>query len=297
MSDPAGGVGWDEGVLDAIQGWVVVGSGLPSASVVWYAQDAPRPAAPAIVMRLNALGEFGPAWADTKPNPFVFSTLTVTGVDMSADTLAIANHGLLTGDGPVQLDAVTLPAPLATATDYWIIVTDAGHVQLATSYAKTGGGQGAGNPTTAIDLTSAGSGTITLSATTATVRAGAELLEVSRSMVHAVLELQCHATPTIGADMAVALLQRVRARRAWYSQMTALDVANVGMLRADRVRFVQGVRDALLFEPRALLEIHLSLPSEETGEPVTIIEAVQVRPAIVDALGNVDSETWDIPST
>jgi hypothetical protein len=266
---------------------------------VWAQQDAPRPPSPAIELRISNIGEFGgPSWADTKPNPFTFSTLTVTAVDTAANTFAIAGHGLLTGDGPVRpASTLVLPSPLAPATDYWVIAPDADHVQFAVSYQNTGGGQGAGNPTTPIDLTDAGSGVITLAATADTVRAGQELLEVARGYRNVTLEIHCHSVDGVSMAMAQAILGRVVTRLAWYSQMTRLDAANIGFLKADRVRAIGGVRDALLFEPRAYLEIRFNIPAEESGQPLSIFSRAQTTGSISDPTGSVVTDPLDIPRT
>lgn len=53
------------------------------------------------------------------------------------DTFNKAAHGLLTGDGPVQLTSSGgLPPELALLTDYWIIKTGAGTFKLASSLAN-----------------------------------------------------------------------------------------------------------------------------------------------------------------
>lgn len=85
---------------------------------------------------------------------------TVEAVDYTTnDTLQLTAHGLLTGDGPVQLlTTTTLPAPLATATPYWIIRFDADNIRLATSLANAYAG-------TFVDLTDAGAGTHTVDLT------------------------------------------------------------------------------------------------------------------------------------
>lgn len=54
----------------------------------------------------------------------------------ATNTVNHAAHGYVDGDGPIQLTTdTTLPAELAVATDYWVIVTAAGTYQLAESKA------------------------------------------------------------------------------------------------------------------------------------------------------------------
>lgn len=89
------------------------------------------------------------AWALS----FTFATTDVT---VAADTITETAHGMETGDGPVRVSSsTTLPAGLAAATDYWVIRVDANTFKLATSRANALAG-------TAIDLTSQGTGTHTL---------------------------------------------------------------------------------------------------------------------------------------
>ena len=55
-------------------------------------------------------------------------------VDFANNELDIAAHGLESGQGPLQLTTSdTLPAGLLLLTDYWVIKTDAGTIQLALS--------------------------------------------------------------------------------------------------------------------------------------------------------------------
>lgn len=71
-------------------------------------------------------------------------------VDDSAETITIAGHRFVTGDGPVQvtLDSGALPTGLAIDTDYWVIRVDDDTISLASSFANAIAG-------TAIDLTDA----------------------------------------------------------------------------------------------------------------------------------------------
>lgn len=279
-----GDVDW-VGIQRAFQHWVVAGSGLDAQHVVWGQQDAPRPEAPAIVMRISNQAEIGQTWNDTVPNPLVLAPLTITSV--SGNVLTSVAHGLLTGDGPFQLTTTgTLPTGLALATDYWVIVLSANTFELATSYVNTGGGQGAGNPTTPITLTGAGTGTTTMSTTASSLRAGQEVVTVARGLERVTLELKCHAGP-VGLGMATAILQRVRRRRTWPSQQALVQAVNVGLIGVERVRAVQGTRDGLLFEPRAYLDVHFCVVDEESDVvPGTIIATAQVT----DLLTNTETD-------
>lgn len=277
---PIGGVDW-VAVQKTLQNYVVAATGLAANQVVWQQQDTSRrPPAPAVELKLSNIAETGRTWADEVPNPLVFADITITAVDTGANTLAATAHGLLTGDGPVQFTTTgTLPAPLLADTDYWIVAPDADHLQVATSYVNTGGGQGSTNPITTIDLTSAGSGTIRVVDTVDTLRAGQELLVIARGLLNVTLELHCHTGPGVGMDMATSILHRVRSRREWPSLRQMLlapaQGPKIGMIDVERVRAILGTKDAVLFEPRAYLDIHLCVPSEE-AEFETIIETAEV---------------------
>lgn len=95
-----------------------------------------------------------------------YATLIVTDFTFTADnttnTLTKAAHTLVTGDGPFQLTTTGgLPAGLATVTDYWAIRLTDNTFQLATTLANALAG-------TAIDITTDGTGTQTLTDTAST---------------------------------------------------------------------------------------------------------------------------------
>ncbi len=79
-------------------------------------------------------------------------------IDITENTLGIPSHGFVTGLKTQLTTTGTLPAPLLTATDYYVIVVDANTIKLATSQANALAG-------TAINITNTGSvnatGTIT----------------------------------------------------------------------------------------------------------------------------------------
>jgi len=72
------------------------------------------------------------------------------GIILAADTITIVGHYFATGQGPFRLtNGGTLPTPLDTVTDYYIIKVDADTIKLATSYANAVAG-------TAVNLTVVG---------------------------------------------------------------------------------------------------------------------------------------------
>lgn len=82
-----------------------------------------------------------------------------SAVSAAADTWTIAAHGYLTGMKCTLTTTGTLPAGLATATPYYVIVVDANTIKFASSQANALAG-------TAIDQTDAGTGTHTVAVTT-----------------------------------------------------------------------------------------------------------------------------------
>lgn len=83
----------------------------------------------------------------------------------ASDIITIASHGFKTGlKGQVSTSGV-LPAGLAAATDYFVIVVSANTIKLASSLNNANAG-------TAVDITDAGTGTHTF---TATALAGASV--------------------------------------------------------------------------------------------------------------------------
>lgn len=83
-------------------------------------------------------------------------TYTVSSVDTGADTLTTNAPAstFVTGDLIRISSTTTLPSPLVTGTDYYVITTDGTVIQLASSLANAFAG-------TYLNLTTAGSGTIT----------------------------------------------------------------------------------------------------------------------------------------
>lgn len=273
---PVGGVEWED-VLAAMHAWVVAGSGLSDQRVRWGQQDAPRSDAASISLRLSNLSESGPMWLDFETNVLEFDDLPILAADVPTNVLHIAAHGRLTGDGPVRVSSTgAVPGGLDDDTDYWVVRISANFLKLAASFQDAM----ALSPVV-VDLTDAGSGDLTLGATSETVRAGSELSALARGTLNVTLELRCHATPVISGEMAVAILQRVRGRREWPSQQAILAEANIALQDVDRIIAISGTRDDFLFEPRALMFVHLSIPVEE-GETLTLIERVLVTNQIPD---------------
>ncbi len=79
---------------------------------------------------------------------------TSAAVSTTADTITIASHGMVTGAKIALTTAGTLPTGV-TATTYWMIKVDANTLKFASSLANAAAG-------TAVDLTTPGIGTHTL---------------------------------------------------------------------------------------------------------------------------------------
>jgi hypothetical protein len=82
----------------------------------------------------------------------------VSAVDTGADTFTINNHGFNTGERVYISSTGTIPGGVSAGVEYFVINTGVNSVQLASSSANAAGG-------TQIDITSTGSGTITIAHT------------------------------------------------------------------------------------------------------------------------------------
>ncbi len=102
------------------------------------------------------------------PHAFTMAGTAMTSVDHTANTtgsITKTSHGWLTGDGPFQFTTSgTLPAGLALLTNYWLVKIDANVFQVSTSLANALNG-------VVVTLTSDGTGTLTLTGTSACARA------------------------------------------------------------------------------------------------------------------------------
>lgn len=231
-------------------------------------QDAPRQPAPAISLKFASVDTMGDPWLITEPNPLVFDPLGFTA-DASADTMTRTAHGLRTGDGPVRVTSTgTLPGGLAVDVNYWVVRISDDVFKLARRFidAMTG---------VTIDLTTAGVDIHVLSSTASTVRAGQELSYTALGMYRAIVTLESYSLKGVGQQAALALLQRVRTRTVWPSQRELLRQNGVGYLDATKARWVRGVRDATLFEPRAMMDVHFAFTARE-AEFGTIIERAEI---------------------
>lgn len=254
----SGGIDWDA-VGSAVHAWVVAGTGLPEDSVLYGGQKkAPRPAAIGVTMRISEDDSFGESWVDTETNYETFADILITaiGVDV-ADAFTAVAHNRQTGDGPCRLTSTgTFPSAEITAdTDLWLIVTTADTFRVALSLQDANAG-------VFVNL-GAAVGTLHLVDTPTTQRLGEEVNYLSRGLVRAMLTIECHTREGVGMNQAVAVLNRIRSRYKLPTMSAIMDEANIGVVDVPKVRQVRARQDAVLFEPRAILEVVLCLPSEE----------------------------------
>lgn len=91
--------------------------------------------------------------------PFTIAATDIDSTTHGSELINEASHGLLTGDGPIQLTTSdTLPTGLSLLTDYWVIKNNANSFKLATSLALALAG-------TVTAFSSAGTGTHTYTGT------------------------------------------------------------------------------------------------------------------------------------
>lgn len=279
MSYP-GGINW-VAVQKALYDWVLACTGV--SKIIWGGQKGFRPTQNAIVLRLSFLQD-GRSWMDHEVNYLTFNDIVITAVDDTANTLTKVAHGLLTGDGPVRMTGSDLPAGLLADTDYWVIKVDADKVKLATGFVNAMAG-------TAIDLTDAGSGTITLVDTAVTLRAAQEILYKARSVLRAILTVECYTgnSDAVGLDMAQAILWRLEAKRKLPSISAILEEANIGLREVTQIKAYGGTQDLVIFEPRAMVDVHLLMVSEDS-EFGTIIERTEITDETHSNIWTVDAE-------
>jgi hypothetical protein len=259
------GIAWTT-VEDALHDWITYATGLANDHVIWSGQNADRPSTPFVEMTLGVVQRVGLDGVQFVDAPLVLAPLVATPTVATSTFLSVA-HGRNTGDGPVRPTADGYG--LLADTNYWFIVIDADHFQLATSFQLA-------MALTALAL-SAGSGNVTFASTADTVAAGAEMTAKSFGMRRVRVTFQAFATDAFGNNAAGPLLDSVVT--ALPRRASTLRAAGVCVLDCNAVTTSGGVIDSSIFEPRAVLEIVLSLASE-VDEPTTRIERALVTPTV-----------------
>lgn len=139
------------------------------------------------------------------------TTFTVnTGTDEATATA----HGLTTGDGPIQTtnSGGGLPAGLAVLTNYWVIVTGVNTFKLATSRANA-------LANTAVDLTTAGTGTQTYTGNSARTLVPGAWFSLEVVDVADLTNKMTHADPGLAADLDAIKLYDDN----WYAVQTSFN--------------------------------------------------------------------------
>ena len=114
-------------------------------------------------------------YTDATPAAKTFVDANVT---VAADTVTITAHGYTTGLKGQLTTTGTLPAGLATSTNYWLVVVNANTIGFATSLANAVAG-------TKIDITAAaGGGTHTFTATALSTTGNVVKLQASNDSVN-----------------------------------------------------------------------------------------------------------------
>lgn len=281
--------------LDAMKGivqWVAAGTGLPNASIAWSGQGGNWPAAPWISLNMPNTRGVGSDWLRHEHNPLVIPDDVVEAVSLSANTLTMTAHGLLTGDGPVRFVTTgVLPAGIALSTDYWIVVVTANTVRLATSRAAA-----IAAVPVVVDITGGGSGVHTLQDTPDTRRVGQEVRHRAQGMRRAVLTLQCFAEEAVGPVRAQGILEKLRASLVLPAQQARLHAIGFAVATFGEVRVVGGSQStASDFEPRAVVEVVLNYYDSTEFELGTSIEEVEIAATVKDQAGTeVDSFVFTV---
>ncbi len=254
-------------IQKAIKEWVVGGSGLAADHVIWEHLKGPRPSTPYIELEIHTVSPVSHDWVTKEPNPLVFTAKTVASVNATANTLTITGHELVTGDGPIRFAQVggALPEPLLPDTDYWVVAMNANAIKVAETFDATGGNDPTfANPITTIDLTTAGSGTITLVKTTDTVRAGKELKRVVNGFRELTLDIEAFGVEGSGLQVMSMVSDVMTALPLYVDTLDAAGVGatDVGVVDVDgNVRSIDG-RLGGVDEPRAQVEVALFVSAQ-----------------------------------
>ena len=154
--------------------------------------------------------------------PVTIADDDVNSVDTAADTLTLTAHGLQSGDGPIQFTTSgTLPAGLVLLRDYWVEVVDVNKIKLHLTLS------GVLAKTTAVDITSAGSGTHTL----VDVVSSTERL---RWMSHGLLGNSVNGTVALDKHLGYSLRAAHRPPTLAYAIVGTVDAATSAALRLVR---------------------------------------------------------------
>lgn len=160
------------------------------------------------------------SWTDTTPS----AGTTFTTDFATDDQLDSTAHGLVQEQKVQVSTATTLPSPLATATDYWVIFIDANTLELAATLADARSG-------TQIDITDDGTGVHTITAqaisVTLTVQYADTRTPVAADWLDSALNVVIDDTPLS------ALLEDSAVGHRWMRLSTVVGTGGSGLLTAD----------------------------------------------------------------
>ena len=154
----------------------------------------------------------------------------------------------------------------------WTIIDDANHVRLASSYINA-------RRSVPITLTSSGSGTLKLVASTATLRTGQEVLHHIRTLHKLTLRCVCFSTVNTGAGTARSILRKLTTRGALPTVWKTLTDAGLGWAGHTSIQTIDGVAgnspSSMTFEPRAIVSIDMFYRGD-VSEYGTIIQSADI---------------------
>ena len=258
-------------VKNTIAQWMIKGSGLPASRIRWGGQNAPQPAGSSqawITLRIKKIES--PGWDYTKftDNFVTFADKTIT-LDPATDTAASVAHTFNTGDGPVYLTGDLTGTNVANSTEYWAIRVDDDTVKFATSFLDAING-------VALDIQGTGTGPHGITPTPTTKLVGQEINEVAYGMRKVTVQVTCFPPqPTDDSTEAVAILEDVVAYSNLTKQYDAFVAGGVGMSEYGDPEGVDGVLNAIYFEPRATMTISFFTTSviTDTHNEIDYVEA------------------------
>lgn len=280
----------------ALQAWIMAASGLTDGRVIWsgYGKRRPQLNAPPddqwISLLMSDTSDDGWPWVDELDNPLVFTPLTFTAsASVAPGVLTAVAHGLVTGDGPVRLTtAGVLPAGLALATDYWVIVVSANTFRLAANFLDA-----MATVPVSVAITTVGTGAHTLSVTSETVRAGAEQTTVINSYVSATLSIQCYGGLPTGNRSPMNVLRTVVTSAHLPSVRDAFTAADIYVDPSGHINDVGALINSSRQEPRAHVDVKIAFVASVT-ETGTVIERVGVVFDVADPTGSVTETAFDV---
>jgi len=268
-------------ILPAVRAWVADGSGLDPSKCILARTGAGRPTPPHIEIDCDDVRSVAHDWSTREANQLVFAPQVVTLVDPATDRLTIIGHALELGDGAVHISTGGVaPGGLAIDTDYWVVVVDANHVQLAETFLDA-----MATPPVVIDITSAGSGGLSVITTTVAERVGEEVNHIVQGIREMNVTLTCFGEK--GTDVTpMRILTNVLAVIPFHVE----DLNNAGFGVSDLgAGFAQGVVQSIpgsrggILEPRARVQI--------TGYVSSSLTRLDNYIATVEATVHAQSET------